>query len=63
MHEIARTLRAAVRAFARLEGVLLDQVYGGKAAACLMHRATEGLVPESDDSLFVHTGGNFGLFY
>ncbi|MCP3918967.1 MAG: pyridoxal-phosphate dependent enzyme [bacterium] len=55
--------QAAVRTFAHLEGVLLDQVYTGKAAAALIHYAAAGRFADSDNILFIHTGGNFGLFY
>ena len=52
----------AVNMFAALEGILLDQVYAGKAAAALLHYATNRVF-ESDIVLFIHTGGNAGLFY
>ncbi len=55
--------QAAARAFAQLEGVLLDRVYTAKAAAGLIHYATNGLFAKSDNVLFVHTGGNSNLFY
>jgi 1-aminocyclopropane-1-carboxylate deaminase/D-cysteine desulfhydrase-like pyridoxal-dependent ACC family enzyme len=52
----------AVKLFAALEGILLDQVYTGKAAAALLHYATNRMF-EGDCVLFIHTGGNAGLFY
>jgi D-cysteine desulfhydrase len=52
----------AVKLFAALEGILLDQVYTGKAAAALLHYAANRLF-EGDSVLFIHTGGNAGLFY
>jgi 1-aminocyclopropane-1-carboxylate deaminase/D-cysteine desulfhydrase-like pyridoxal-dependent ACC family enzyme len=52
----------AVKLFAALEGILLDQVYTAKAAAALLHYATNRMF-EGDDVLFIHTGGNAGLFY
>ena len=52
----------AVKLFATLEGILLDPVYTGKAAAALLYYATNGAL-ESDSVLFIHTGGNAGLFY
>jgi 1-aminocyclopropane-1-carboxylate deaminase/D-cysteine desulfhydrase-like pyridoxal-dependent ACC family enzyme len=54
--------RQAVKRFAALEGILLDPVYTGKAAAALLHYATDGAF-EGDSVLFIHTGGNAGLFY
>ena len=59
----SREGNAAVQTFAHLEGVLLDQVYSGKAAAGLIYYATNGLLANTDNVLFIHTGGNFGLFY
>jgi len=52
----------AVKVFAALEGILLDQVYTGKAAAGLLYYARNGMF-EGDNVLFIHTGGNSGLFY
>jgi len=54
--------RNAVKLFATMEGILLDQVYTGKAAAALLHYAKNGAF-EGDSVLFIHTGGNAGLFY
>ncbi len=54
--------RNAVKLFAAMEGILLDQVYTGKAAAALLHYATKGAL-KGDSVLFIHTGGNAGLFY
>lgn len=53
----------AVQFFAETEGLLLDQVYGGKAAAGLIHCAQHNEFDEDDNTLFIHTGGNAGLFY
>ena len=52
----------AAKLFATLEGVLLDQVYSGKAAAALLHHVKNGTFKEGN-LLFIHTGGNAGLFY
>jgi 1-aminocyclopropane-1-carboxylate deaminase/D-cysteine desulfhydrase-like pyridoxal-dependent ACC family enzyme len=54
--------KRAVKLFAALEGILLDQVYGGKAAAALLQYAANGTF-ENNNVLFIHTGGNAGLFY
>ena len=54
--------KIAVKLFATLEGILLDQVYTGKAAAALLHYAKTGAF-EGESVLFIHTGGNAGLFY
>ena len=52
----------ATTLFATLEGILLEPVYTGKAAAALIHYAKNGAF-EGDGVLFIHTGGNAGLFY
>jgi 1-aminocyclopropane-1-carboxylate deaminase/D-cysteine desulfhydrase-like pyridoxal-dependent ACC family enzyme/GNAT superfamily N-acetyltransferase len=52
----------AVEMFASREGILLDPVYTGKAAAALLYYAKEGMF-QGGHVLFVHTGGNSGLYY
>jgi len=52
----------AVRMLARLEGVLLDPVYTGKAMAGLIGLVRRGAFSASDKVLFVHTGGSPALF-
>ncbi|MBI1339900.1 D-cysteine desulfhydrase [bacterium] len=47
----------AVRTFARMEGVLLDAVYTGKAAAGLIDLTREGRFKAGERVLFLHTGG------
>jgi 1-aminocyclopropane-1-carboxylate deaminase/D-cysteine desulfhydrase-like pyridoxal-dependent ACC family enzyme len=54
--------RNAVKVFASLEGILLDQVYTGKAAAGLLYYAKNRMF-EGGNVLFIHTGGNSGLYY
>lgn len=54
--------KKAVKLFASLEGILLDQVYSGKAAGALLQYAKTGTIKD-DTILFIHTGGNAGLFY
>lgn len=53
----------AVDLFAREEGLLLDAVYTGKAAAALIGHAASGELREGERALFIHTGGNAGLYY
>ena len=55
--------RNAAKLFAVLEGVLLDSVYTGKAAAGLIQYAADRELGESENVLFIHTGGNSDLFY
>ena len=52
----------AVRLFARLEGVLLDPVYTGKAAAGLIGLIRRKHFKQDSKILFVHTGGAPSLF-
>jgi D-cysteine desulfhydrase len=48
--------------FARLEGVLLDPVYTGKAAAGLIGLVRRGHFAKDARVLYVHTGGAPSLF-
>lgn len=52
----------AVRMFARLEGILLDPVYTGKAAAGLIDLIRQGRFSNDDKVLFIHTGGSPALY-
>ncbi len=52
----------AVRLVARLEGVLLDPVYTGKAMAGLIGLVREGAFEADERVLFVHTGGAPALY-
>jgi len=52
----------AVQLFARLDGVLLDPVYTGKAAAGLIDMVRRGAFGRDDDVVFLHTGGSPALY-
>jgi hypothetical protein len=52
----------AIAMMMRLEGIVLDTCYTGKAFAGLVRRAREGFYKPTDNVLFVHTGGAGGLF-
>jgi D-cysteine desulfhydrase len=52
----------AVKTVARLEGVLLDPVYTGKAMAGLVALARRGHFKKGENVLFVHTGGSPALY-
>ena len=52
----------AIRAAARLEGLILDPVYTGKAMAGLIGWIREGRFREGQSVLFWHTGGAPALF-
>lgn len=52
----------AVTLLARLEGILLDPVYSGKGMAGLIDLIRKGQFSDDDNIVFLHTGGNVGLF-
>ena len=52
----------AVRTVARLEGILLDPVYSGKAMAGLVDLCRKGIIRAGQNVLFIHTGGTPALF-
>ncbi|UVS80395.1 D-cysteine desulfhydrase family protein [Actinokineospora sp. UTMC 2448] len=52
----------AIRLFGRTEGITLDPVYTGKAAATLIDSARTGGIPATDTVVFLHTGGLPGLY-
>jgi D-cysteine desulfhydrase family pyridoxal phosphate-dependent enzyme len=54
--------REAIDLFARLEGVLLDPVYTGRAAAGLIDLIRHGGISPDERILFWHTGGTPALF-
>ncbi|WFS16708.1 D-cysteine desulfhydrase [Pseudomonas sp. 905_Psudmo1] len=53
---------AAIRLLARLEAILLDPVYTGKAFAGLLDGLKRGSFPGNGPLLFLHTGGSPALF-
>ena len=52
----------AVRMLARLEGVLIDPVYTGKAMAGLIDLVRKGIFAKKENILFIHTGGSPALY-
>lgn len=52
----------AIDLFARLEGLLLDPVYTGRAAAGMIDLARQGFFESGQQVLFWHTGGGPALF-
>jgi len=52
----------AVTLLARTEGILLDPVYSGKAMAGMIDHIRKGTFSESEDLVFLHTGGATALF-
>jgi 1-aminocyclopropane-1-carboxylate deaminase/D-cysteine desulfhydrase-like pyridoxal-dependent ACC family enzyme len=54
--------KEAISLFAKQEGILLDNVYTGKAAAGMIDYIRKGKLNSLDNLLFIHTGGNIQLF-
>jgi D-cysteine desulfhydrase len=54
--------RETIRLLARLEGVLVDPVYTGKAFGGMVDLIRRGTLTKSDRVLFWHTGGQAALF-
>ncbi len=54
--------KQAIELFARKEGIFLDEVYTGKAAAGLIDHLEKALISSEENVLFIHTGGNVQLF-
>ena len=54
--------REAISLFARQEGLLLDPVYTGRAAAGLIDLVRKGFFKKDETVLFWHTGGQPALF-
>jgi D-cysteine desulfhydrase len=54
--------RAAISLFAKQEGLLLDPVYTGRAAAGLIDLVHKGFFKKDETVLFWHTGGQPALF-
>ncbi len=52
----------AIELFAQKEGIILDHVYSGKAAAAMIDYARKGRFGKNDNVLFIHTGGNIEIF-
>jgi D-cysteine desulfhydrase family pyridoxal phosphate-dependent enzyme len=56
------TVWEAIRLFGRTEGITLDPVYTGKAAAALIDAVRTGDIGAGETVVFLHTGGLPGLF-
>jgi D-cysteine desulfhydrase family pyridoxal phosphate-dependent enzyme len=52
----------AIRIFSRTEGLLLDPVYTGRAAAGMIDLIRQGYIRSEETVLFWHTGGTPALF-
>lgn len=56
------SMKEALSLVARLEGILLDPVYTGKAMAGLIDLVRRGIFSQNDSIVFIHTGGSAALF-
>ena len=54
--------REAMELFARYEGLLLDPVYTGRAAAGMIDLIRKDFFKKAETVLFLHTGGQLALF-
>jgi D-cysteine desulfhydrase family pyridoxal phosphate-dependent enzyme len=54
--------KEAIQLFARHEGLLVDPVYTGRAAAGMIALIRQGIIKKDDTVLFWHTGGTPALF-
>jgi D-cysteine desulfhydrase len=59
---LAEQEREAIRLFATCEGLLLDPVYTGRAAAGMIDLIRKGFFKNDETLLFLHTGGQPALF-
>ena len=59
---VGESEREAIKLFARLEGLLLDPVYTGRAAGGLLDLIRKGYFKQDESVLFWHTGGLPALF-
>jgi D-cysteine desulfhydrase len=55
-------MKEAVKLFAKYEGILLDPVYSGKAAAGLIDFVRQGKFAAGSNVIFLHTGGAPSLY-
>ena len=52
----------SIRLLAQSEGILVDPTYSGKGLACLIDQVRQGRFRDSENIVFVHTGGTPLLF-
>jgi L-cysteate sulfo-lyase len=55
-------MNAALLLLARLEGLLFDPVYSGKALAGMIDLIGKGRFADTENIVFIHTGGVAGIF-
>jgi L-cysteate sulfo-lyase len=59
---LTEPVRAAMQQLARTEGIILDPVYTGRAAAGLIRAVEEGAIAAGSRTVLLHSGGLPGLF-
>jgi L-cysteate sulfo-lyase len=59
---LSDTVRSALQTVARTEGIILDPVYTGRAAAGLIRAVDEGQIVPGARTVLLHSGGLPGLF-
>jgi D-cysteine desulfhydrase len=59
---LSDTVREAMQLLARSEGIVVDPVYSGRAAAGLVRAVREGEIVPGTTTVLMHTGGLPGLF-
>ena len=59
---MTESMNEAVLMLARLEGLLFDPVYSGKALAGLIDYIRQDRFKKGQRIVFLHTGGSAGLF-
>ena len=60
--EHTESMNEAILMLARLEGLLFDPVYSGKALAGMIDHIRQGRFTKGQQIVFLHTGGSAGLF-
>jgi L-cysteate sulfo-lyase len=59
---LTSAVRSALELVASTEGIVLDPVYTGRAAAGLIQAVASGAIPSGQRTVFLHSGGLPGLF-
>jgi L-cysteate sulfo-lyase len=60
--EATKEVIDAILLTARLEGIILDPVYSGKAMAGLIYMIQQGMIGAHENVVFIHTGGIPAIF-
>jgi D-cysteine desulfhydrase family pyridoxal phosphate-dependent enzyme len=55
-------VRTSLEMFAKMDGIILDPVYTGKAGLALLKMALNGNIPQGSPTVFWHTGGQPAIY-